>query len=268
MPNQLDLFESELESTLHEAMQDIEFELRNVLDDLEEADGFIEGSARNIGTLDRTVRNLGRVIAEKGLGPVIQKQQSVLDDLLGTILKTFSLEGITSLFGGATETTIKLLVEGADAEITSQFGAAENAVAQHLRSAMLGGVKRKDLIVKVKDALKTSETRAKTALNTSLRAMHRKVTVEHARDVLDEEPLFAYLGPKDDSNRDWCHQYVGFMGTVAQWESLRFELGREKQPLPVMVFGGGYNCRHRFRAVLTDAAKKLYTMLPPVKAAA
>lgn len=50
-----------------------------------------------------------------------------------------------------------------------------------------------------------------------------------------------YVGPDDSVTRDWCADHVDKVARTVYWETTENDVG----PQPPLVYGGGYNCRHR-----------------------
>ncbi len=53
--------------------------------------------------------------------------------------------------------------------------------------------------------------------------------------------LMLYDGPDDSVTRDWCADHVGKAATPDYWETVQNDVG----PQPPLLYGGGFNCRHR-----------------------
>lgn len=79
----------------------------------------------------------------------------------------------------------------------------------------------------------------KTEWNTSLQGYSRLATNKAAEEAGIEK--FIYLGPLDDVTRPFCEPLVDAVFTAD--EIAEMDNG---QLNPVSVYGGGYNCRHKF----------------------
>ena len=247
--------EDRLELGLRDSFDNIEERLREVLAQLEEdRSGAIAASAGNITSLDETIRRLKVEMAELGMKPALEAQRDVLQEMLERIKRNMVGLDISSVFRGATTRAIRMLLTGADEDIVSVAGAASGQVSKFLRSAILGGVKRADLIGDIAKVLKTTKGRAKTTALTSLHSFHRQITVTHSTESGVKE--FGYDGPDDNSTREWCKHWVGLKGTIAQFEATSQKWGHIDQPTPVMVWGGGWRCRHGFTPLIGRFKKK------------
>ncbi len=82
-------------------------------------------------------------------------------------------------------------------------------------------------------------------LHTNVAGFRSALEVRKASQV-DPEPLFAYIGPDDSKTRELCRKILrkNKLYTLAEIAEL------DRDPLvqiePVLIYGGGYNCRHRW----------------------
>lgn len=83
-----------------------------------------------------------------------------------------------------------------------------------------------------------------TEITTGLQGFSRTVTMKKAKDV--GFTRFKYLGPLDQVTRKFC-EHVLEEGPVYTLEEI--QAMDNGQGLPVMTYGGGYNCRHQWRPV-------------------
>ena len=86
------------------------------------------------------------------------------------------------------------------------------------------------------DAL--SPAQVETLITTSLNNYSRAVTYGTMQDDPDDT-LYWYIGPADGRTRDICLQQIS-AGKITQKEIIS-NFGSE-----VLVYGGGYNCRHKW----------------------
>lgn len=92
--------------------------------------------------------------------------------------------------------------------------------------------------------------RIETGIVTDAAAYRSGFEIKKAQDVTadeDEPPKFAYIGPRDDKNRDFC-RFVLNQRKLWTIEEIRAELDTrpDAQLTPTFIYGGGYNCRHRW----------------------
>lgn len=97
----------------------------------------------------------------------------------------------------------------------------------------------------------------RTELNTALLSFSRMITLVQAESVgLD---LFYYMGPYDKITRPFCSKVLSgktppiySSKEIADMEAK----GGNGQGLPISIYGGGYNCRHRWMAITARKAKE------------
>ncbi|MCK5805186.1 MAG: hypothetical protein KAI66_20315, partial [Lentisphaeria bacterium] len=244
-------YEKRMQAEVGSVLTKMRLRLLDALADIEDSDGVIDFSAHNINAMDATMQALAH---EGDAGGVMSEMRSSIEDLLDEIRNELDDAGLGRAISGASTDTMRLLLQGADEEIAANFGAAKTSIGKYLRSAMVGGVKRADLIGDIMQALETTARNAQTAADTALAATYRKVLVRSSEDAaktLGIEVQFGYNGPGplDANIRPFCSAVHHHRGTAADWDALlsdpHYAALRGKQPGPVSLWGGGYNCRHR-----------------------
>ena len=89
----------------------------------------------------------------------------------------------------------------------------------------------------------------RTELATATSGFNRTITAMKAEQL--GLTLFLYLGPMDNRTREFCAKRVNKVypkDEIAQMDN--------GQGLDVMIYGGGYRCRHEWRPVSADLAKR------------
>lgn len=115
-----------------------------------------------------------------------------------------------------------------------------------------------------KESLITS--RAATLANTYIQGFDRTVTARAAREA--DIDTFIYLGPDDDLTRPFCEDVLAGNGNMRFnipakngdepiYTLDEIEAMNNGTPLAPMNFGGGYNCRHKFRPISVELAKEI-----------
>lgn len=99
-----------------------------------------------------------------------------------------------------------------------------------------------DLVTDLSDLLDTNIPRARTLYDTSVSTFSRQVGLLHTTGEAAE--LFYYAGPVDSVTRQFCLAHVGKVFRRDEVDDM--DNGQLGDPL---VTGGGYNCRHAFKAV-------------------
>lgn len=90
-----------------------------------------------------------------------------------------------------------------------------------------------------------------TELNTTLSAFHRSVTMSKSQELGFD--LFEYIGPNDDVTRDFCQHLLDRNPPIYSLAEIRAM--PEQSGLPVMQYGGGYNCRHIWAPISEEEAR-------------
>lgn len=105
------------------------------------------------------------------------------------------------------------------------------------------GVSRSRMLAAVDKVMdKTFISNANLYVDTSVRQLDRTVTMGTWKEAGIDE--FKYFGPKDKKNRDFCSEHIGKTYTLAEIEKMD-----NGQGLPVLVYMGGWRCRHTWSPV-------------------
>lgn len=207
-------------------------------------DGRLLSSALNIVRASNAARIIRAEIIERGIGDIRIELRRQLDKIIKDTTAQSRELGIDGMFGDASREAIAALADSADQEIASLAGQASSRISAYLMRAVTAGGGRDDLLLELQDILDVTSRQAETLISTVLNSFARQITVMQAADNGIEE--YAYVGPDDQVTREWCSHWVGRRGTIEEYEETADMWGRQSQPLPVIVYGGGYNCRHRF----------------------
>ena len=193
---------------------------------------------------------LESAMEEAGIGDQFTRIRGLFAEQYQAVSREFTeTTGKVALLGQFARDNINALVDVrldmASKTISSYLGDVRGAV---LDSVIAG---RR---VKPTDILRSAEGRTfaniKTELNSSLMAFQQVVDLEKAKKAGIER--FLYIGPDDKITRPFCRELVGGIFTLAELRAMD-----NGQDLPVEVFRGGYNCRHRLRPISDRLAKEL-----------
>lgn len=218
--------------------------LASTAESLRTRDGKITRDALNIARAGSAARVLRDEIVSRGIGSVRISLRRQLDEIIKDVAARSKDLGLDGMFGEASREAIAAIADADDREIASLAGQAADRVSSYLMRAVTGGGDRDTLLLDIQRILDSTERQAETLVGTILNSFGRQLTIMQAEENDIEE--YAYVGPDDDVIRDWCSHWVGLRGTPEEFEETAEDWGRDKQPGPVMVYGGGYNCRHRF----------------------
>lgn len=112
-----------------------------------------------------------------------------------------------------------------------------------ITNVSLGIGTKPELVAELRDALAPKlKQYSETWVRTGMSANYREASMDIAEDMGIKK--FRYEGAISANTRDFCRRYVGQIRTRDEWDSLN-----NNQINPVSVYGGGYNCQHRLRAV-------------------
>lgn len=230
-------FRRELSASLERVKADIGRRLR----DSTGSDGDLAGveAARQIGDdLDRMLRAAFRQ-ADDGM-------RRLSDALLRELGAALSAQGIDDRLTSAAEDTIRAQIGTALDTLTAEAGATAGALREAVVRMFRESASPDDAIAEIAQGLDGSLGRALTLVDTTMMGLDRGITLEAADP--QQFPGALYDGPLDALTRSWCAAHVGRAFTREEIDALENDVG----PQPPAVYGGGYNCRHRW--VVLDAA--------------
>lgn len=96
----------------------------------------------------------------------------------------------------------------------------------------------------------------KTELSTALLSFSRTINFVQAESVGIDE--FIYIGPYDKITRKFCQKVLTMKSPPIYTIDEIKELDRlSDSGLSVAIYGGGYNCRHRWKALSKEGAKRM-----------
>ena len=129
-----------------------------------------------------------------------------------------------------------------DYKFLADIGPAAIAAVSHgVVQNTLMGTPRSRIISNIKSTLDGKfASYASTYADTALSAYDRRVTMETWTQA--GLKIFTYRGPKDVKNREFCAPKVGKQFTLPEIKAMN----NGTKLMPVIVYGGGWNCRHIF----------------------
>lgn len=142
------------------------------------------------------------------------------------------------------------------ADAARAFGDGAEAVTRAVIVGTTGARNTSTVIKQAQDALRTTFSRAATAVDTAGMGLAR-LTVTISQQQASQETgrgdaLFLYTGPRGSILRPFCAEHLGKVFTLAELDALDNGPG---QPKPVSVYLGGYNCRHRLAPISLERAR-------------
>ena len=171
---------------------------------------------------------------------------SNVDKLVGSYVNI--LRGLDPL-APVSEEVLQALANTDRAFYLSKGGDLANTMKQEIARGALLGRSRSEMIAAVALIDGYKDYQIEALVDTARRVYSRSVTAAMAEELPDNTK-WIYVGATDDRTRDICLQML------AEGEMTEAEINA-KYP-GAFIDGGGYNCRHSWRAV-TSVSKKLST---------
>lgn len=230
---------------------------------------FLDQSFRKIlkGKLDGSPKEaaiyLGSImtrLVDAGLEDKVAEMERIFSHELGAVKEAFDATlGEPLRFSDSDLTDIDTLITFNEQRVLSTVGSyVDDTKAALYSNIVTGSVPDLDEISA--DLSDRIQRDVQTELNTSAIAFNRAVTAAKANDLgLD---LWLYIGPDDKITRDFCKEVLN--GTIDNkkrsvpvYTTAEIQDMDNDQGLDVLVYGGGYNCRHQWRPITRDLAEKL-----------
>lgn len=200
----------------------------------------------------KTLGGIQSALKAAGLEKELNKITEAYADELDAVRAQFALLGKKETLSEADRPLIEALIEFDTSVVASKV----EGYVDNVRSTMMRGI----IAGEAPDFMDIHEERGndlKNSLNTELRtafsAFNQAVTTQKALDVGFE--LFLYLGPDDKVTREFCHELL--MKEPPIYTAEEIGLMDNGQISPVMIYGGGYNCRHQWRPVSEELAREM-----------
>ena len=155
---------------------------------------------------------------------------------------------------------LDMIASGQIQQIAALFSKAVDKVNEAITLGILSGSSLGDVVIDVQAKMKITYAQAQTLVDTAIMAVGRHAVIADAREAQEEtgvQFVYAYVGPRDEKNREFCRQWVGKVCT----DPSQLDNG---QKLPADDFAGGYNCRHSWAPTpLNTALRRGLTILQP-----
>lgn len=199
----------------------------------------------------QVLESLGPALEQAGLANVLSKLDSIYGKQLEFVVQTFDRVGKKASFSDIDSAVIEQLI-GYDVElVTSRISQYLADVKRTFQIGVLSGDLRP--FDEVHDNLAGTLTgTVETELNTALQGFSRTVTISKSKELGFE--LYRYIGPDDDVTREFCEDLLA--KSPAIYTLSEIENMDNGEGLPVITFGGGYNCRHQWRPISIEQAQE------------
>lgn len=243
--------EAQVKSFVLQLERFIERELGTILADVKAGKVEAKEAARLLGKLFSELE-------KAGLKDEVARAKSLYSEALDNVKDDFIDLGVKNPFTDADQATVNALVNADLSRVPARVQQYTTDIRASMMRSILGGEQVSFAALHATLGGKMAGW-LETELNTSLQAFSRTMTANKAEELGFE--LFIYLGPDDGITRPFCERCLDGRapGVAARKAPIytRAEISRMRngQDLDVMVFGGGYNCRHQWRPISEEDAK-------------
>jgi hypothetical protein len=238
-----------LELALKKAYGELEKRLRAIVAGVSKGGKISAGDALAIRRARSDIDQLKGSELDKVVSDALQAKRDVLGRVAEMVLEEAKKIDIPDEFSDTSQKVIDALGEITDDQIRGVAKGATDEAAQYLMQTVISGGPADGLLEKMAQTMGRRVDQARSLAEAMVAGFERQLSVRQATEA--GVKWFAYLGPDDEITREWCGHWVGRAGTPQQFEETADMWKRDKQPMPVMAYGGGYNCRHRFVALVT-----------------
>lgn len=215
---------------------------------LEITDGLDAGNIK-AAEAARVLGSLQSELLAAGLTDIVSQIHQTYADELTAIADQLSVNS-NELFSDIDIDVIEELINFDVDQVTQLAQAYVGDARSQLMRQILAG-ERPDISSIVEDITGRLKSSIKTELNTLLAGFSRSVLVNQSKELGFN--LFLYQGPDDDITRPFCDDVLNSedppIYSVEEIEGMD-----NGQGLSVMIYGGGYNCRHEWTPISEDDA--------------
>jgi len=115
-------------------------------------------------------------------------------------------------------------------------------ISQIIYDGVLGTLSVDDLLERIENKLQLRFDQAVTLSEQYVSAARNTITIGQAEGAGIK--YYLYAGVDDSLTRPFCEKMINKIWTLKELDALGDDPSRGKQPLPVSVHLGGFNCRH------------------------
>jgi hypothetical protein len=238
------------------AVSDVEdAEIRRLRDELERTvERLIEDvRRRSRGLAGQTDRE--RLATALAIGDDLSRQLDALGSeigdefrrIAGTVLAEVGRElrdvAVPESLSTASETTLLAQLGTTIDEVATIGREGSDELRAVIVETLRSSADPEDLVQALAGRLGQTVARAVSLVDTGVMAVDRAVVLAQTSEAGTEWWLFD--GPSDSLTRPWCAEHLGYRYDAPTLAGLRNESG----PNPASLYGGGFNCRHRFVAL-------------------
>lgn len=189
-------------------------------------------------------------LIKAGLPSVVADIRQTYMDELSHLATRFEIAGFETTLGDFSSASVKALISNDTKRVTKLLTPYVDDISSTLLRTVIAG-QRPDVYALLDDTTDVLASQLETEMNTMISAFSRTVTSERAKEL--DINLFMYVGPDDKLTRDYCKDLLDQDPPIFK----RSEIGKNDDGMDAFIYGGGYNCRHRWVAIAEDEAKEL-----------
>jgi len=189
---------------------------------------------------------------ELGLSVEIEKLKALYASEIKFIKETLSRSGVEAKFTDIDKALIQQLVTFDAEKVTNKIREYGISVQGQLTNSVVAGV-APDVNALIGDRLKSTAGNIATELNTAASGFARSVVAQKAIEAGFD--LYEYIGPFDSLTRDFCQMVLDRSPPIYTLDEISGLQSEQGQGLDVLVYGGGYNCRHQWRPISEEDAR-------------
>jgi hypothetical protein len=186
----------------------------------------------------------------------LQKELARLDDLFGEELKTvkslLSTSKVAVTYSDIDRAVVEQLVNFNTERVANTLRNYVSDVKALVMQHVVGGE-----TLKVSDIIDTTDERLErnlgTELNTMLSGFQGTVMAGKAEEL--GLTLALYVGPDDQITREFCEDLLSKDPPIYEVSEILGMQNNTGGALPVIEYGGGYNCRHNWAFITEDEAR-------------
>lgn len=198
---------------------------------------------------------LGNLLTElenRGLTAEVGKIRAIYADELRFISDEFEEQGLTGTFSHLDKDSVDALINIQTSQTLNRVEKYGIDVSAQVMRQVIGG-ETPDIKQITKSLTPGLEGQLTTEIGTAVMAFNRSVTLQKAAEL--NLHLFLYVGPDDKVTRPFCHKLLERSPAIYTRDEISaMDNGSD---LSVYAYGGGYNCRHHWRALTEELAKEL-----------
>jgi hypothetical protein len=206
-------------------------------------------------------RALERLLEDRGglqlrIGQVLGLKAPIRDALKAAGFDAAALMGVQAASNRwiprlSMSETLRALQQLAMQDLLNQGDSASIALWRGMAQNVLTKRSPREIIDELAVTLNRTQAQTATLFDTQMTIFGRAVEAAQTQALGPQQP-YLYAGPVDLKTRDWCLERVGKVFTREDIDAM------DNEQLPnAFLTGGGYNCRHVFMAVESQALRSL-----------